>query len=123
MQFRSPFSTSPVTHSSLVLAVAATTFLTFQRNLLGVQQKSDVAQIVASGYKGYKVDPHHEKMRIIVASSLIDLEYSGYSLSLMCLRCLEKVPNIFSQMVVNDGDESHVTIRKKITLYLYKSKL
>ncbi len=52
-------------------------------------------------------------MRIIVASSLIDLEYSGYSLSLMCLRCLEKVPNIFSQMVVNDGDESHATIRKK----------
>ncbi len=31
-------------------------------------------------------------------------------------RCLEKVPNILSQMVVNDGDESHgIPIRKKIT--------
>ena len=27
-------------------------------------------------------------------------------------RYLEQVPNIFSQMVVNDGDESHGTIRK-----------
>ena len=31
----------------------------------------------------------------------------------ICFRCLEKVPNIFCQMVVTDGDESHGIILKK----------
>ena len=31
-------------------------------------------------------------------------------------KCLEQINKIFSQMVVKNGDKSHGTIRKKITL-------
>ena len=39
----------------------------------------------------------------------------------ICLKCLEQKVNIFSQMVVKNGDESHGTLRKEIALN--KSKI